>query len=354
MYLKMNKKPKPSFPFSYSTMETKSPAHIHETEFIPTRSLVRRVKKHCARYWWIYLLVSSICLLNIILCLIYIIMPSMAQQNIDNSYLLSTDMRLEKPTSHSITLTQTVLLYTKTHFIPVLKPFKASLYIVNNGTYSTVPMSTVRFPRIRALHPVSSSTIENVVLEFKNDASLNEVTKFSTLILTQEVVTMVMIGNGKMQLGALPEINVQYNQSISFRGLNGLQGFNVTDVKVNLKAGVGEPNMSGLAMLYNPSLLTVEMGNVTFALSTVTAGVVGTSLIENMTLRPGNNRFLMKSFVDEKKIAQSMNAVTGMVTLMIKGNSSIYNGQHLPFYENAFALHQLVLSLNIPAVLANV
>lgn len=41
--------------------------------------------------------------------------------------------------------------------------------------------------------------------------------------------------------------------------LNGLAGFNVTGVKVNLTAAAGEPNLSGFAYIPNPSLITVAM-----------------------------------------------------------------------------------------------
>ena len=46
--------------------------------------------------------------------------------------------------------------------------------------------------------------------------------------------------------------------------LNGLQGFNVTNAKINLTALAGEPNLSGFAFIPNPSLLTVALVGVCF------------------------------------------------------------------------------------------
>lgn len=49
------------------------------------------------------------------------------------------------------------------------------------------------------------------------------------------------------------------------QGLSGLKGFNITDIRLNLNAQNGEPNMSGLAVIPNPSVLTVELvGNCFF------------------------------------------------------------------------------------------
>jgi hypothetical protein len=41
--------------------------------------------------------------------------------------------------------------------------------------------------------------------------------------------------------------------------MNGLKGFNVTGVKINITAAAGEPNLSGFAFIPNPSVITVAM-----------------------------------------------------------------------------------------------
>jgi len=129
-------------------------------------------------------------------------------------------------------------------------------------------------------------------------------------------------------------------------GLNGLQGFNVTDVRLNLTAAAGEPNLSGFAFIPNPSVITVALvstplplvttrnpnhiqGNVTLILST-TKGVVGNSTINDMTLVPGNNSLPMTGIIDVALVSNSLN--NGFVTLSIAGQSAIYNGQHLTYY----------------------
>jgi hypothetical protein len=70
---------------------------------------------------------------------------------------------------------------------------------------------------------------------------------------------------------------------------------------------------------------------VTLNLSTDQAGIVGNSTIHEMTLAPGNNTFAMTSIIDAGKVTSSMNK-SGIVTLKIIGTSSVYNGQHLPYY----------------------
>jgi hypothetical protein len=75
-----------------------------------------------------------------------------------------------------------------------------------------------------------------------------------------------------------------------------------------------------------------SQGDVTLTLSTAKHGVVGNSSIPNMTLRPGNNTLPMTAIIDQLMVTDSMNTKTGIVELLIKGNSSIRNGQHLTYY----------------------
>jgi hypothetical protein len=47
-------------------------------------------------------------------------------------------------------------------------------------------------------------------------------------------------------------------------GLNGLKGFNVTNVIINSSAKAGEPNLSGFAYIPNPSVITVALVRTSF------------------------------------------------------------------------------------------
>lgn len=121
-----------------------------------------------------------------------------------------------------------------------------------------------------------------------------------------------------------------------------MKGFNVTNAKVNLTAPAGQPNLNAFAYIPNPSVLTVEMGNVTMQLSTQ-LGVVGNSTINNMILKPGNNSLPLTGILDQLLVTKSLNA-TGWVTMSIVGQSAIYNGEHLPFYVwNPSSLAPLIL-----------
>lgn len=53
--------------------------------------------------------------------------------------------------------------------------------------------------------------------------------------------------------------------------------------------------------------------------------------MDDFTLKPGNNELPMTAFVNETLALKSMQP-DGMVDLMIIGQTSVYNGVHLPYF----------------------
>lgn len=309
----------------------------------------QKVKRHCARFWWLHLIIFCVVFLIVALCLTYVGMPKIAQKGVDESSLEFTNLEFLNPTPESIVLTQNSILHSPSIYTPTFDPFNASLYLVVDGIYDVDPMMYIMLPSIHALHPQSNVTIEDQVLSISD---LGELTKFATAVLTQENVTTALVGRTQLHEGKLPVNTITFNSSSTYKGLNGLQGFNVTDIKLNLTAPVGQPNLHGYAYIPNPSIMTIEMGNVTLILSTATAGVVGNSTIENMTIVPGNNTLPLTATLDQALVIGSLNA-SGFVEMTITGKDVIYNGEHLTYYESAFASNVLTLEMNVEQILAD-
>jgi hypothetical protein len=312
-----------------------------------------KVKRHCARFWWLHLIIFCVIFLIVALCLVYVGMPKIAQQGVDDSSLEVTDLKFLEPTSDSLVVSQSAILHSTTKFTPTLDPFSAGSYLVSeNGTWAAEPMVYLQFPEIHALHPTSTAEIKDQHVQINN---LDMVTDFAIAVISQETVTNGLLGKTKLHLGKLPVVKVDYKTTTTYKGLNKLAGFNVTDVRINItETRTGFPNLKGNAFVPNPSPLTIEMGNVTLILSTELDGVstvVGNSTILDFTLRPGDNSLPMTGMVDQPKVLGAM--VDGFVELFIIGNTSVYNGQHLTYYEKALASNKLSLKMNIQQVLTD-
>jgi len=328
----------------------------YEADQIETRQVAARpagfgqkTKRHCKRWWWVHVIIFCLCFLIIALLLVYVGMPRIAQHGVNESYLEMTDIEFLDPTPETVVLTQKAILHSPSIYTPTLDPFNASLWLVTNGTIATKPMNQILMPRIHALHPKSNASVIGQQVQIQN---LDQITDYATQVLTNKNVSTALTGRTTLHEGHLPAIGIKFNTTTTYAGLNGLAGFNVTGAKVNLSAPVGEPNLSGFAYIPNPSVLTVAMGNVTLSLETLKSGLVGNATILNLTIAPGNNSLPMTAVVDQTKVLSSMDS-DGFVEMVITGTSSVYNGQHIPYYEKALASNVLTLKMNIKQILAD-
>jgi hypothetical protein len=92
---------------------------------------------------------------------------------------------------------------------------------------------------------------------------------------------------------------------------------------------------------------------VTLQLS-VKGKVVGTSTIENMTLRPGDNNLPMTAIIDQASVLEGMNPTTGYVDLEIIG-SCLLQIKLIGLtseQEKALSSNTLALSMNVKQLIA--
>ncbi|KAM3069133.1 hypothetical protein ACMFMG_010658 [Clarireedia jacksonii] len=310
------------------------------------RTFGGKVKRHCARFWWLHLIIFCIVFLIIALCLVYVAMPKIAQDGVNDSSLEITELDFTDPTPDTVVMTQKGILHSPSMYTPTLDPFNASTYLVTNGTYGAEPMVVVAMPRIHAHHPQSAVSVEKQKVSI---LSLDQLSAYTTAVLSQEYVTTALVGKTKLHLGSLPDTTIHYNQTSTYKGLNGLAGFNVTGVKIDLTAKPGKPNLSGFAYIPNASNFSIVMGNVTMSLL-AGADTLGNATINDMTLVPGNNTLPMTGILDQSLVLKNTNT-TGFLEMEIIGQSAVYNGEHLVYYERALASNHLRLAMNVNQIL---
>ena len=97
-------------------------------------------------------------------------------------------------------------------------------------------------------------------------------------------------------------------------------------------------------------------GNVT--LNMIVGGVtIGHGFLDNVVLSPGNNTVAIRAIVDLKTLIQNLPAIltaeansltSGNILISANGNSTVYNGLHIPYYETV--LNNLFLTGEMPIV----
>jgi hypothetical protein len=115
--------------------------------------------------------------------------------------------------------------------------------------------------------------------------------------------------------------------------------------------------MIGNAIIPNPSVMTLDLGNVTMNLS-IDGKPIGTALLPNLMLKPGENNSTLSCFLDQEglPVIQLVKGkyTDGVVPLDVVGNSSIRNGEHLEYFEEAIKSNTIRVNLDIGPALTEI
>lgn len=106
--------------------------------------------------------------------------------------------------------------------------------------------------------------------------------------------------------------------------------------------------MTATVLIPNPSVMTLDLGNVTMNLL-VDAKLIGYALLPNLILKPGENSVAMQAQVNPTTViglitSKYKNAV---LPLDVVGNSSVAAAGHLAYYEEAIRANTVRVMLNV-------
>jgi hypothetical protein len=106
------------------------------------------------------------------------------------------------------------------------------------------------------------------------------------------------------------------------------------------------------AIVPDLSLLTEHQGNLTLDVSLQNGTALGQSFLNDLVLKPGNNTVEMLGNMDQDLLFSMVIAGERVIPLRIVGNSSVYNGQEIPYFTKALVANVLTIDLNLTATLA--
>lgn len=345
------------------TSKTEHPAHAEEVYSTPKKGgLVNklyppgpqpgakgRVKNHCRKFWWCDCLVLIIIVLVVILPIIYVAIPNIAQKEINKSTLEVTAQEVTNPQPDGIHLKLESLIKSDSKFHPEISGFEASLTLKGAST----PFIKINIPDAKSEKETRVTVDQDVKLD--NKTAFIEYTK---AVMGSDTFEVELNGKTKLHLKGLPGMDVNYNKVVSMKGLNHLQGLNISDIKI--LSGANEilsdgSNMVGKVLIPNPSVMTLDLGNLTMNLA-VDGKAIGTSLLPNLVLKPGNFSYPMQSRVNQLDVLSLVQSKykNAVLPLEITGNASTRNGQALDYYSEAIRSNKIQLNLNIADALKGI
>lgn len=305
-----------------------------------------RMKNHCRKFWWCDLLLIAIITLIIVLPIIFVAIPKKAQHDLNDSTLEVKEQDVTSPSPDGIHLKLVTVAKSGSSFHPTIEAFRAGLSLEGQE-----PFIYIDVPETKA--EAETDIVVESDLKF---ASKDQFINYNKAVMGSETLTVYMDGKTKIHQKGLSAIDVNYNKKVTMKGLNKLSGLSISDIKI--LSGKSEilsdgSNMIGTVHIPNPSVYTIELGNVTMNLA-VDGKSIGTSLLPDMTLKPGNNSLPMQSKTDQLGVVSIITSKykNGILPLEISGNSSIYNGEHLEYYEAAIQSNVIKIDLDVGPALS--
>ncbi|KAI8939913.1 hypothetical protein NX059_003642 [Plenodomus lindquistii] len=306
-----------------------------------------RMKNHCRKFWWCDFLVFAIIVLIIVLPIIYVGIPNIAQSELDDSTLEVTSQEVTNPSADGIHLKIDNVVRSDSNFHPTIESFRAGLSLKGQEPFLYVDVPEAKSEKETYI------TIDQD-LKFPSNERF---TQYAMTALASDTFEVHMDGKTKLKLSGLPKMSVNYNKVITMKGLNKLAGLNITNVRILSGRDQILPdgsNLIGTVSIPNPSVMTLDLGNVTMNLA-VDGKQIGYSLIPNLILRPGANTLPMQSRVDQLAILGLVQSTykDAVLPLQIVGNSSVgAGGVSLGYYEEAIKSNTILLDLDVKPALA--
>ncbi|PGH23289.1 hypothetical protein AJ80_02705 [Polytolypa hystricis UAMH7299] len=307
----------------------------------PKRGCLARFGANVKRFWWAYLIGFIAVVLVVVLPVIYVGYPNLAQRDVNKSTLDITEMEVSNPAPDSFDIKLRQVIGSDSHYKPLFYAFNATVKLAG----AEDPFFTVEVPEVKAVDGAVSTINQKVQLP-----ESGAFTDFSVAVMEKESLDIIIQGRPQLRVGKLPKATVDYDKTVTLKGLNGLKGFKVLDIKLASDQPDGA-NMIGEVLIPNPSIMTLAMGNITLDLS-VEGTKIGISHLNNIVIRPGDNTFAMRTIANQSHVlslvaGKDAKFKSGKIPLDIVGNSSVYNGELIPYFTKALSSNKLSIELDV-------
>ncbi|GAD96207.1 hypothetical protein AOR_1_312034 [Paecilomyces variotii No. 5] len=260
--------------------------------------------------------------------------------------LLSTS--LHNPTPKTIDFSMRVTLT-----LPVTSPVQLYPMVVRlcyNGRTPSNPFLEVTLPECE----IRRSVDIEVVGKTSNILDMEQFEDFINGVMFRDSVALAVHGSAKVQVhGVRSRLQLEQHMKVI--------DYAIKSCHILPKAPEG-PHLEAVLDLPNPSLATIEIGDLAFNLY-VGPVLIGEVFISNVTLTPGSNVVSSRVYLDTKTamrhiatIIQSQKDLLyrGKLGLKVSGKSTVHNGEHITYFENALSKLQLYSMVPVSRALGSI
>ncbi|KAK7970449.1 hypothetical protein PG988_009522 [Apiospora saccharicola] len=331
-------------------------------------------KRHCKRFWWIYLALLVVIVVIVVPCIILVAVPKMAQSRLDNASLNIDSVVISQvqKDSFNMAINSTVLADNSVH--ATIRAFDGTMSLLpNKDGAAPVAFAKFQFPEIATSAAVVVNISQKVAV-----GDTNSLVAFNEALLSQESVHVRVEGDTHIRVsGIARDYPVTFRKDVELKAFNGFAGLSVSNISVTLASF---NNFNGTTRIPNPTVFTFELvsihalsilmrstdvlfffyqqGNTTWNNYLDGGANVGTAYIDNLAMRPGNNDFFIWADIAQMPVLAALGkkpvceSPQGDLTFELSGKTVENNGQSIPWLATALSAHNASITMPVGAAVA--
>jgi len=306
-----------------------------------------KVKRHCLRFWWAYL-IAFIAIVILVVCLIIFVgVPKIAQHKVDEAELSIDSIVASNTQSDNFTMSVNSTIRISSATAATIEGFEGVMYLEDFLPH--VPFAKLAFPE------TTGETLQVVnISQFTPITDLEAFTRFNTWLLLNETIRVTVEGDTNIHVkGINRAYPISFKKTVTMNGLQNFKGTFLPESTVELQADKNGDNFHGIVTVPNRSVVTFEIGNASF--TTYMSGKdVGVTYIDNMVLRPGLNNFTLHASISQAVTLETLQQKPycesgGLIPVQLSGKDVVNNGQHLAYFAHALGSGNQTVDIPIGA-----
>ncbi|GJC80148.1 hypothetical protein ColLi_02986 [Colletotrichum liriopes] len=291
--------------------------------------------RHCARFWWIYLIGTIAAILLIVLLIIFVAVPKIAQSKLDHAELTVDGITVSNTTPNSYNMGINSTLKSDGSVKATIEPFDGVMYLEDLEPHT--PFVNLKFPETKSVKLQTVNISQPIEI-----ADMAAFTTFNTWLLNNESVRVTIRGDTHVKVnGIARRYGVTFRNTVTLKGLNGFKGLNVTDNTISLTPDARGDNFKG-------------HGNTTFS-NLLNGQDIGAVYLDNLILHQGMNNVTMRANISQAPvlaaIGQRPACENGIIPFALRGKDVVNGGQKLSYFADALASGEVITDINIGASL---
>ncbi|KAI6081853.1 hypothetical protein F4821DRAFT_248372 [Hypoxylon rubiginosum] len=313
--------------------DASSASHVQE-KVPPVVPLTKRqkVRRHCGRFWWWYLIGLIIFLAIFLPILFLVIIPALVQKIINDQPMPISGgaFIVLSPDKLNVSITTTLNTPLPADIDPV------TLFMYNKDTPTFSPFVNVTLPPLH-VDGQTEIVISEQTVTITNETEL--ITWFGE-VFDQPTVKVSTRGDATVHLGKLHS-SAHIEKTVEVNSLNKLSGFGIEHMQLLLPALDNGTNIQGTLNLPNLGALSLGIGNLSLNLL---AGDVRLGLITvyDVYLPHGNNSKYFNGELFLDVLLQNFGTIltsqedalnNGNIQIDATGNATVVNGEHIRYLE---------------------